>query len=209
MRVDGNRFRRKRLQLFLDLLGPPSDKPIRVLDIGGTASYWRATEDLWKPWPLQFTIVNLDVEPSDEGPFSIRAANACSMPQYADNSFDVVHSNSVIEHVGHWPEMWNMAQEVRRIAPKYYLQTPDFWFPVEPHYRAIGYQWLPESLRAAVLTRTKLGFRSRAVSIDAAMRDIQTINLITARQMRELFPDAELKHERFFGFSKSLIAIRR
>ena len=208
MRVDGNQFRRKRMKLFLSLLGQPTSKTLRILDIGGTASYWRATEDLWKPWSLHFTIVNLDVEPSDDGPFAIRPGNACAMPEYADNAFDIVHSNSVIEHVGHWPEMAEMAGEVRRLAPAYYLQTPDFWFPVEPHYRTIGFQWLPESARAALLRDHKLGFRGPTRSFDAAMRDIQTVNLLTATQMRELFPDADHRRERFFGFSKSLIAIR-
>jgi hypothetical protein len=208
MRVDGNHFRRERMKLFLSLLGMPSSKPLHILDIGGTASYWRATEDLWKPWPLRFTIVNLDVEPSDDGRFAIRAGNACSMPEYADNTFDLVHSNSVIEHVGHWAEMSAMASEVRRLAPSYYLQTPNFWFPIEPHYRTVGYQWLPESTRASILTKRKLGFRGPTKSFDAAMRDIQSVNLLTAAQMRELFPDAELRRERFFGLAKSLIAIR-
>lgn len=208
MRVDGNQFRRKRMKLFLSLLGQPSSKTIRILDIGGTASYWRATEDLWKPWSLHFTIVNLDVPPSDDGPYAIRPGNACAMPEYADNAFDLVHSNSVIEHVGHWPQMVDMAKEVRRLAPAYYLQTPNFWFPVEPHYRTVGFQWLPESTRAALLRDHRLGFRGPTRSYDTAMRDIQTVNLLTATQMRELFPDAELRRERFFGFAKSLIAIR-
>ena len=102
-----------------------------------------------------------------------------------------------------------MAGEVRRLAPKYYLQTPNFWFPVEPHYRTVGFQWLPEgSPCAGLLTKHKLGFRGPTHSYDAAMRNIQTVNLLTATQMRELFPDAAHKHERFFGFSKSLIAVR-
>ena len=197
------------MKVFLSALGPITAKPIHVLDIGGTASYWQATQDLWGAWPLRFTIVNLDVEASDDGPFAVRSGNACAMPEFADNSFDVVHSNSVIEHVGHWSEMAAMAGEVRRLAPAYYLQTPNFWFPIEPHYRALGYQWLPESTRAHILTRRKLGFRGPEKSFDAAMRNIQSANLLTARQIRELFPDAELHRERFMGLTKSLIALRK
>ena len=208
MRTDGNVFRRGRMRVFLDLLGPPTDRPIRVLDIGGTVSYWRATEDMWKPWPLHFTIVNLGVEPGEDGPYSLRPGNACAMPEYDDNTFDIVHSNSVIEHVGHWPEMAAMAGEVRRLAPKYYLQTPNFWFPVEPHYRAVGFQWLPESMRAWLLTNHRFGFRGPTRDYDEAMRSIQTVNLVSSRQMRALFPDAELKLERVLGLAKSLIATR-
>jgi hypothetical protein len=208
MQVDGNYFRRRRMRLFLSLI-EDRGRPIRVLDIGGTAAYWRATRDLWGHLPLQFTIVNLGVEPSDDDVFAIRPGDACNMAEHADNSFDVVHSNSVIEHVGHWPEMAAMAREVRRLAPTYYLQTPNFWFPVEPHYRTIGFQWLPESTRAALLTRLRLGFRGPMKDFDVAMRDIQTVNLLTATQIRALFPDAELRRERLFGLPKSLIAMRR
>lgn len=208
MKVDGNYFRRQRMKLFLSLVEGRRGET-RVLDIGGTPDYWRATRDLWGHLPLKFTIVNLGVEPSDDGPFAIRPGDACNLGEYADNSFDVVHSNSVIEHVGHWPQMAAMAGEVRRLAPTYYLQTPNFWFPVEPHYRMVGYHWLPELTRASILTRHRLGFRGPMRSFDVAMRDIQTVNLLTAAQLRVLFPDAAIRRERLFGLAKSLIAIRK
>jgi hypothetical protein len=197
------------MRMFLSLLPSKSDGPIRILDVGGTIDYWRAMQDLWGGHSLSITIVNLGVEPRDEDVFSIRPGDACNLAEFADNSFDVVHSNSVIEHVGHWSEMAAMASEVRRLAPTYYLQTPNYWFPVEPHYRAIGYQWLPESLRAALLTRLKLGFRGPRATFDLAMRDVQTVNLLTSRQLRALFPDAEIRAERVMGLPKSLIALRR
>jgi hypothetical protein len=209
MQVERNPFRRQRMRLFLSLLPGNREHPVRILDIGGTVDYWRANQDLWGHIPLNITIVNLGVEPRDEDVFSIRPGDACNLVEFADNSFDVVHSNSVIEHVGHWAEMAAMAREVRRLAPVYYLQTPNFWFPVEPHYRAFGYHWLPESIRAAILTRMRLGFRGPRDSFDLAMRDIQTVNLLTSRQMRALFPDADIRAEWLLGLPKSLIALRR
>lgn len=210
MKVDGNRFRRKRFGTFLSVVDRAgvSGRPVRILDIGGTASYWKAFEPLWEGRAFDITIINLGVEPSDDGIYHLRPGNACSMPEYADGSFDVVHSNSVIEHVGRWPEMVAMAGEVRRIAPHYYLQTPNFWFPIEPHFRSALIHWLPEQTRAAMLMGRKRGFRS-AASFDEAIRQVQDINLLTMRQMAELFPDAELERERFAGiFTKSLIAKR-
>lgn len=208
MKVDGNRFRARRFANFLALLDQAgvNDRPIRVLDIGGTESYWRALESQWQGRDLDITLVNLGVEPRDEGIFHHRPGNACAL-DYPDNSFDVVHSNSVIEHVGHWEQMARMAGEVRRAAPRYYVQTPNFWFPVEPHYRSLFYHWLPESARAARLVGRKRGFRS-APDFDAAMRDIQTVVLLTARQMRALFPDGRLLRERIGPFTKSLIMVR-
>lgn len=209
MKVDGNRFRQKRFAMFLALLDRSrrGEGPVRVLDIGGTISYWRALEPLWCARHLDVTIVNIvESEPSDEGVLHIRLGDARSL-DYADNSFDVIHSNSVIEHVGHWLDMIAMAREVRRIAPHYYLQTPNFWFPIEPHYRTAFMHWYPESMRAGMLLRKKRGFVS-ADTFDSAMRNIQSANLLTARQMAALFPDAEILREKFGPFTKSLIAIR-
>ena len=209
MRVDGNRFRRARLATFLSVLGGlPADRPIHILDVGGTPTYWRGMSDLWADRNLKFTIVNLDMEAAEDGPFSLRAGDACNLKEYADNQFDVVHSNSVIEHVGHWEEMSQMAREVRRLAPRYYLQTPNFWFPFEPHYRTAFFQWYPETIRAKMLCARRHGFRGPARSIDEAMRDIQTVNLLSRSQLAELFPDAKIVHERVVGLTKSLTAIR-
>jgi 2-polyprenyl-3-methyl-5-hydroxy-6-metoxy-1,4-benzoquinol methylase len=209
MRVDGNRFRRARTATFLKVLsGLPAGKPVRILDVGGTPSYWQAMSDLWSGRDLRFTIVNLDTPSSDDGPYSIRAGNACDLSEYADNAFDVVHSNSVIEHVGHWSEMAAMAREVRRLAPVYYLQTPYFWFPFEPHYRTPIFQWLPETTRAKMLCAKRRGFRGPAKSIDEAMRDIQTVNLLSKAQLRELFPDGRIVEERVLGLTKSITAVR-
>jgi hypothetical protein len=106
-------------------------------------------------------------------------------------TFDIVHSNSVIEHVGDWPKMLSMAQEVRRLAPAYFVQTPNYWFPIEPHYKLPLVQYLPNSIR-------------RAVTGD----DPDRIRLLSARQMRRLFADASLWRERVFGMTKSLVAVR-
>jgi hypothetical protein len=209
MKVDGNQFRRARLATFLRLVEDRAGAgEIRVLDVGGTQSYWESMRDLWSHLPLTFTIVNLGSEIADDGPYALREGNACSMPEYADNAFDVVHSNSVIEHVGHWPEMTAMAHEVRRLAPRYYVQTPNFWFPMEPHYRTVGFQWWPEAVRARMLMAKKRGFRGPEPTLDSAMRNIQTVNLLTFAQMAALFPDARLERERLAVFTKSLIAIR-
>jgi hypothetical protein len=208
MKVDGNRFRQKRFSTFLELLDKTgiTDRPIRILDIGGTVSYWRALEPLWQGRQLDITLVNLGVEPSDDGIFHVRSGNACAL-DYPDMAFDVVHSNSVIEHVGHWPEMAQMAGEVRRLAPHYYLQTPNFWFPMEPHYRTLFFHWYPESMRAQKLVGKQRGFRT-APDFDTAMRDIQTAVLLSARQMRVLFPDGALSRERIGPLTKSLIVTR-
>jgi len=98
--------------------------------------------------------------------------------------------------------------EVRRVAKAYYVQTPYLWFPVEPHFRAPFYAWLPEQTRAQLLMRFDLGYIGKAATLDQAMSDVQSINLLDRAQMRSLFPDANISFERVLGLPKSMIACR-
>ncbi len=207
--IDTNRFRRARFRILVDHinLNLSGRSRIRVLDIGGTKGFWLGVRDLWQHLPLEITIVNLGAAAVDDPPFLVRDGNACSL-SYADNSFDLVHSNSVIEHVGVWKNMAAMAGEIRRLAPHYFVQTPNFWFPVEPHYRTLFFQWYPEVVRAQMLMRKKRGFRARETDLGSAMENVQSVCLLTAAQMHRLFPDGRLEREKFFGLTKSLVMIR-
>ncbi|MDF0543229.1 class I SAM-dependent methyltransferase [Sphingobium sp. H39-3-25] len=208
--VSENRFRQKRFAKFRALLDQnfAGKSTIRVLDIGGARNYWNGLKPLWADLPLEITIINIGAEPVDDTPYFIRPGDACDLSHYADNSFDIVHSNSVIEHVGHWPEIEAMAREVRRLAPHYYLQTPNIAFPYEPHFRSLFIHWYPEAVRAQMLLRRRRGFIDRQPDMNHAMLELQAINLLSTRQMKHLFPDARIEHERILGLSKSIIAIR-
>ena len=185
----GNRFRQHRMRKFLELV--PLDRKVRILDLGGTADYWRALPALYGLPNVEITILNLDQQNVTDRNLTVQYGDACAT-RLPDNSFDVVHSNSVIEHVGGWPKMISFARECRRLAPSFFVQTPNYWFPIEPHYKRPFVQFLPPLLR-------------RMVTGDDPAR----IRLLGARQMRQLFPDAEIWRERFAGLSKSLVALRR
>ncbi|MGX1096946.1 class I SAM-dependent methyltransferase [Amorphus sp. MBR-141] len=210
----GNRFRARRFALFRALLdevlaGLPAGETCRVLDIGGTAGYWDAFgADL--PWErLSVTLTNLTAQDTQGSPVRSVVGDARSMPEFADGSFHIVHSNSVIEHVGRWRDMKAMAGEVRRLARAYFVQTPYFWFPIEPHARTPFVQFLPEPLRYRLFMTRRNGFYAKATDVSHAMDMIQDANLLDRSQMRALFPDADIRAERAFGLIKSLIAIRR
>ncbi|MCW5701078.1 MAG: class I SAM-dependent methyltransferase [Bradyrhizobium sp.] len=206
----GSRLRRRRFAVVRDMLTEIGrhTSPIRILDIGGTELYWRPFLKDIEAFNCEVTLVNLARVEAENPRFVSMEGNATGLP-FADNSFDFIHSNSTIEHVGRWPEMQAMAGEVRRLAPSYYLQVPYFWFPVEPHFRAPFFHWLPEQVRARLLMRFGLGYGGRRrETLDEAMMALQSSQLLDAKQLRELFPDADIRRERFLGFTKSLMAVR-
>ena len=179
-----------------------------IIDLGGTQQYWRISGDLLERPGLSITLVNIQREPVSHPAFKSIAGNVTELAELRDSSFDLVHSNSVIEHVGEAAAMEKMARNVRRLAPRYFLQTPDYWFPIEPHFRFPAFQWLPEYVRCQLLMRATLGWRGRQDSYEAALAQIRSVRLLTRRELAKLFPDARIVHERILGISKSLMAIR-
>jgi hypothetical protein len=104
--------------------------------------------------------------------------------------------------------MQMFAQNTRRLAPRYYVQTPNYWFPYEPHFRFAGFQYLPERLRAALIMRYSLGFFQRIADRAEADDIIYHHRLLSTAQMARLFGDGDISHEKFGGLNKSVIAIR-
>lgn len=209
----GSRMRVARLrQLLLPLIEQVHARKggVRILDLGGTGNYWvPITPDLDR-LSCRVTVMNLTVSPAVKGAardIEFVEGDACATA-YPDGAFDLVHSNSMIEHLGSWSNMIAAAGEIRRLAPSYYVQVPYFWFPMEPHFRMPGFQWLPENLRARLLMRKARGFYPKAATMDEAMRMVQGVYLLDRSQMRCLFPDAAFKTEKLLGLTKSLIAIR-
>ncbi|MBX3478267.1 MAG: methyltransferase domain-containing protein [Brevundimonas sp.] len=208
-----SRFRRARSRRVVELIQAVHAErgAVRIIDLGGEAEYWRLFElDLLKSHRVHITLINPggtgDVWDADL--FDEIDADACALPQYADNSFDLMHSNSVIEHVGDWVRMEAFAAECRRLAPRYYVQTPYFWFPIEPHFSAPFFHWRSEQSRARALMRRAHGFSPRAADVGAAMRDVQHARLLDKTQFRFLYPDAVHHDEKVGPLTKSLIAVR-
>jgi hypothetical protein len=183
-------------------------KICRILDIGGEPQYWANVADILGQRCCHITLLNRRVYGVDDAQFASIIGDACDLNSYPDMSFDLVHSNSVLEHVGRWQAMQAMAREVRRLAPRYFVQTPYFWFPIEPHCMTAFLHWLPESVRLSMLMRRPRGHWGQATDVETAMRQIQSAVLLDYRMLATLFPDASIHRERCFGLTKSLIAVR-
>lgn len=208
------RLRKGRIAPLLDMIRTAHAKFGRadILDIGGTRAYWGIVpESVFSDHAVTVTLVNLPgwPQPPDDRHFRAVVGDGCDLSRYPDNSFHIVHSNSVIEHVGDWPRMVAFAREVRRLAPDYFVQTPNFWFPIEPHFMAPVFHWLPEPVRVALTLRFHLGHFERAPSVDAAVRNVESVRLLDVRMLSDLFPDSQVTAEKVLFFSKSLVATRR
>lgn len=184
-----------------------------IVDLGGTERYWGIGEEFIKAQrgKLSIKLVNLDREPltHEGGMFTSVAGDATDPELLKGEAFDLVHSNSVIEHVGNRADMQRYADNVRRMAPRYYVQTPNFWFPFEPHFRLIGFQYLPEAMRVWIIRNFSVGFFDKVPDYEEALGVIRHHQLVSVSEMRRFFPDAEVKFEKVGPFNKSIMAIRR
>lgn len=204
------RFRRTE-QLIRSLL--VEKEKITILDVGGRPVYWEMLpQDLRAV--TQITCLNfggeLDTYSSEASNLSVTTTtgDGRDMPQFNNASFDIVHSNSVIEHVGSLRDMAAFAAETRRVGKAYYVQTPNFWFPIEPHYAFPFIHWLPEQARLWLHTHISLGYAHKC-SFETALERIDHTKMIGSFMLRQLFPDAEISKERLlFFFVKSITAIR-
>lgn len=182
-----------------------------ILDLGGTETYWRIGADFIRANRHRLSITLINPEPQaiqDRKVFSFHEASATDRTLFADRGFDLVHSNSVIEHVGGWEAFEDFAANARRLAPRYYIQTPNHWFPYEPHFRLPGFQYLSAAMRARLIMRFSLGFFRRVGTRAEGDDVIRHHRLLSTREMQRLFPDGVIFHERVFGLNKSIIAMR-
>ena len=173
-----------------------------MIDIGGTCEFWEQ-----RGWAdrddVSVTLVNLMEQERRHSNIHPSVGDATSLAEYADGSFDIAFSNSVIEHLFNLDNQRAMAREVRRVARAYWIQTPNYWFPVEPHFLFPAWHWLPVSTRVAVLRRRGVGWMGRCPDPDFARRVVSEVRLMRRRELRRLFPEAAIVPERFGGVVKS------
>lgn len=196
-------FRKKRFAFFYALLSSLK-RPVHILDIGGTEDYWKMME-LDTSDQVYITLLNLtetDVQLPNVKSVSGDARNL----KAEDSSFDVVFSNSVIEHVGSYEDQLRMAEEVRRIGKCYFVQTPNKYFPLEPHFLFPLFQFLPMKIRVLLLQNFNLGWLKKTPDVVKAKAIVESIRLLTKREFVALFPRAHIYEEKIFGITKSFVA---
>ena len=206
-------FRTRRLASFIAAY---SDLPqLKVLDVGGNHRMWDLLKENFGLFPQKLVLLNNAVWES-YGEYEYVLGDAHNL-EYEDDSFDLVFSNSVIEHLGNREDKLQFAQECCRVGKEVYIQTPNLWFPIEPHILTVFIHWLPKSLYK------KLSFFSfyyllkvithknpeKSGTIESLDYRIDQTNLLSKRQLQELFPQTDIETEKILGLEKSLIVSSR
>lgn len=206
-------FRRKRMMQFASIFNISDET--KIVDLGGTPHNWA-----FVPAMPDVKMVNIDdgssVHPDEinsryklvRSPRTEMVLYDGNVVPFSDNSFDICFSNSTIEHVGNYNSIMSFANEIRRLAPRYYVQTPNRHFFFEPHFLCVFVHWLPFSVKRRLLRWLSVWGWVARPDQETIDRTIKEIHLLTYDEMKQLFPDSEIIRERFLGFTKSIIAVK-
>jgi hypothetical protein len=183
---------------------------MRVLDLGGWISSWTVAAPVA---PAQVVILNIEDPPESRAHVKVITGDACDPPaELRMERFDLVFSNSVIEHVGGHARRLQFVETVNHFSDCHWVQTPYRYFPLEPHWVFPGMQFLPLSARSTISARWPLGFARHMEPLPegkaAHVRLTAEIELLSRTEMEHYFPESSVIAERFVGLTKSLIALK-
>lgn len=131
----------QKAQRIKSALGIEKEKNLRILDIGTGAGY--ISREL--SWNHKLTSIDVVDERVVKDGFEFRMVDSAELP-FTDNSFDIVVSNQVVEHV---PEQDIHISEIQRVLRKggmFYIATPNGAWIVDPHTKLLFVNWLPRSI---------------------------------------------------------------
>jgi hypothetical protein len=200
-------WRRKRFNIFLNKISPTTE--MSLLDVGGYPGNWTQ----YKPVVKCLDILNIhpiELAKADCSHYNMRAmiGDGCKL-DLPNNAYDIVFSNSVIEHVGSYENQKAFASEVRRAGKSLWIQTPAYECLIEPHYLAPFIHWLPKKWQKKLIRNfTIRGLLDQPTSVEVDNM-VETTRLISFKEFKNLFPDCEILIEKMlFIIPKSYIAIR-
>jgi hypothetical protein len=198
----GERMRQRRWELLRSTF--PDIESMSVADLGGTAQTW-----LRGPIrPASVHVINLQPDEAPVPWIRVDQADVCELPaRIAGRHYDLVFSNSVIEHVGGYMQRMRFAEVTHKLADRHWVQTPYRYFPIEPHWIFPGFQFLPLCVRGRIAQHWPLA-HTRAVGSDGGRRAAMETELLSCAEMSYYFPHSELRFERFLGLVKSLVVAK-
>jgi hypothetical protein len=185
----------------------PDLAEMSVIDLGGRYRAWQRAPVQPKRLDMLNTLIVPDAEVPEWAVFE--QGDACALPAHiASRRYDLVFSNSVIEHVGGHERRQRFAESVHRLADAHWIQTPYRYFPLEPHWLVPGMQFMPVAARAQAAHHWPFTIW-RPGSHEQALEAVLNTELLDRTQMHFYFPSSALLTERVLGLPKSLIACSR
>jgi hypothetical protein len=202
----GNRFRRKRFRIFTDLI-KDFQRPVKILDLGGNENFWIQMGTAGNP---DFEVLLLNPEITEESYQNIRYLKGDARSfLYERLDFDVIFSNSAIEHTGGISGSELMAKEILSSGKPYFVQTPNYYFPFEPHFLFPFFQFFPTGLKLVLVRNFNMGWFTKCLNKKEAIELVNSINLLKKKDLRKLFPNSEIHEEKFLGLIKSFSVVGR
>lgn len=202
-----NKFRQKRFKHFNELIkGLPA--PIKILDIGGTENFWQQM-GLAGNENFRITVLNIN-KPicSAKANMIFVKGDASDLSEFPDKSFDIVFSNSVIEHIPETQNRVRMAEEIKRVGVKYFVQTPNYYFPFEPHFLFPFFQFFPQFFKITLLKSFNMGWFKKCKNNREASILLKENQLLRLKELKNYFPEGKIIKERFLFMNKSFIAVK-
>ncbi len=200
-------WRQKRIAQFDAIIQPGSTD--LMLDVGGFPDNWTNRPQLVKRIDcINVHPVEWDGSANPDHSITTAIGDGCAL-EYPNHSYDILFSNSVIEHVGDWEKQKRFAEETRRVGKKLWIQTPALECPIEPHFLAPLVHWFPVSFRRKIVRWFSVWGWMQKPSQQEIDETIRFTRLLSKNKFKELFPDCVIKTERLLGlFPKSYIAYR-
>lgn len=201
--------RTRKLELFNELMNPTKD--MKILDIGSEID--PVNDCLIQfidkyPWKSNLTAINLSPEHISlikqyYPEVDARVGDACALP-WEDEYFDVVFSNAVIEHLGSFEKQKKMASEIMRVGKKWFVTTPNRWYPFEFHMRLPFVTWLPRNGYIRLGRVISYNHKKRKY-VTGIRRD--SLRLMTAKDLKHCFPTSRIIKQRVTFMPETLICV--
>lgn len=125
---------------------------------------------------------------------------------FQNNSFDIVHSNATIEHVGSYQNQISLIRETFRVSKKYvFIQTPNRFYPIDFHTTLPLIHWLPKNIHRKILKFLGLNFYASE----------ENLNLLSENDLKNICDELNLKkfkiirHKLLFLTSNLILIIEK